>query len=72
MDENVKYVLKKKYTCGLGSLTEGSEIRFLRGACYFDGGMVPDAYAIELKKLINDPKLRDEYISVQKLIYNKV
>ena len=67
-DENIKYVFKKPYVTGQGTLRENSEIRLFRGGVYYDGGMVPGAYAQELINLIKDKNLREEYLKPMKLI----
>ena len=72
MNENVNYYLKKDYSNDFGVLKEGSEFRFVRGACYYNGGMVPEVYARELRRLIDNPDLKSEYIKELPIIYNKV
>ena len=62
MDEKVRYIFKKPYVTDHGVLHENSEIRFFRGAVYFDGGLVPSSYAQELADIINSPILKEEYI----------
>ncbi len=68
MSEDIKYVFKKPYVTDHGILHENSEIRVFRGAVYFDGGMVPGAYAAELMDIINSPTLKNEYLREMKLI----
>jgi hypothetical protein len=64
----IEYVLKKPYTCDLGTLPEGSTIREVRGALYFNGGMVSPQYMDVLKTLIQN----EEYVSKRKVIQNKI
>ena len=71
-DENIKYVFKKPYVANQGTLREGSEIRIFRGGVYFDGGMVPGAYAQDLLDIIRNDHLREEYLAVKKIIKNEV
>lgn len=72
MDENVRYVFKKPYVTPHGTLQENSEIRFFRGGVYFDGGLVPGAYAAELMEIVNNKKLCDEYLVKQHLVKNVI
>ena len=67
MDENVSYVFKKDYATDHGTLHQNSEIRFFRGGVYFDGGLVPGMYAKELYDIVNNDKLRDEYLKVVRI-----
>ena len=60
-----KYILKKEYKTEWGTLPVGSEITIFRGFVYFNGGMVVPAYADILQRLVDDEKLRNEYLSVQ-------
>lgn len=74
MDENVNYVFKKDYVThgAIVMFKKNSEFRFFRGFCYFNGGMVQPSYVDILKKFVTDPKLKEEYIKEEPLIYNKV
>lgn len=73
IDEMTTYILKKNYVDSrFGELPVGSEIRFMRGICYFNGGMVPVSYAEILRGIIEDPALKREYIEERPIIYNKV
>ena len=67
-NENVKYVFKTPYVTDHGVLHENSEIRILRGAVYFDGGMVPESYAKELLDIVESPVLREKYLKEVHLI----
>ena len=58
----VEYIFKKPYTCKLGTLSQGSSIRFFRGAVYFDGGMVDAGYGRILLDIVNNKKLADQYL----------
>ena len=62
MDEKTRYILKKDYVTDHGALHQNSEIRLFRGAVFYDGGLVPTAYAKELVELVEDEKLKEEYI----------
>lgn len=68
----VEYVFKKPYTCRLGTLSQGSTIRFFRGAVYFDGGMVDGGYGKILYDIVNNPQLKNEYLVEREIIDNKI
>lgn len=68
----VEYVFKKPYTCRLGTLSQGSTIRFFRGAVYFDGGMVDSGYGKILYDIVNNPQLKNEYLVEIEIIDNKI
>lgn len=61
--EQKKYTFIKPYTVTeLGTLPEGSDIILFRGLVYFNGGLCSNYYARVLTNLINDDKLRKEYL----------
>ena len=72
MNENVNYFFKKAYETPEGTFKEGSEFRFFRGMCYFNGGMVSKYYADMLVDILKNSKLKAEYIKEEPIIYNKV
>jgi hypothetical protein len=72
MDEYSRYIFKKRYDCALGKIDEGREINVFRGILYIDGIMIPEPYASDIRKLLNDDKFLKEYIKVEKAIKNKV
>ena len=71
--EQKKYTFIKPYTVTeLGTLPEGSDIILFRGLVYFNGGLCSNYYAQVLTNLINDDKLRKEYLIETPPIMNKV
>lgn len=60
-----KFILLKPYTCGYGTLKEGSDIRYFRGQFYVDGGAVPPMFNGILQKLINDPSYT-KHVKIEK------
>jgi hypothetical protein len=72
MDEKTRYVFKKRYDCTLGKIDEGTEITNFRGVLYIDGIMIPEPYASDIRKLLNDDKFIKEYIKTEAIIKNKV
>jgi len=66
-----KYVFKKAYPTELGVIPVGSEIYLFRNFVYFNGGMVQPSYAKFLLSLIEDAKLRNEYLEVHKIEKNE-
>jgi len=65
MDE--KYVLIKPYTCGYGTLPEGSEIIYFRGQFYLNGGPIPQTW----NKLFSDIISDETYVRKVKIIKNE-
>lgn len=72
MKENVKYRFKKQYTNNSGSISEGREITYFRGALYMDGLMIPESFSKDIKKLMEDEKFTKEYIEEIPIIKNHV
>ena len=72
MDEKQKYVFKKTYTCSMGTINEGREITTFKGMLFIDGGIIPEPYASDMRKLFNDDKFVKEYIRIENIIKNKV
>ena len=68
----IEYVFKKPYTCRFGKLSQGSTIRFFRGAVYFDGGMVDGSYGRILTDIVNNKQLASEYLVKREVIDNKI
>ena len=68
----IEYIFKKPYKCKLGTLSQGSSIRFFRGAVYFDGGMVDAGYGRILSNLVNNKKLADEYLVNREVVSNEI
>ena len=67
-----KFRFKKDYKCAEGTVEAGRELMVLRGAVYLDGGMIMPGYQREFLRLIEDEKLRNEYLQEERIIYNKV
>ena len=72
MDETKVYIFKKKYECQLGKIDEGRIITTFRGMVFIDGGMIPEPYASDIRKLFSDENFVKEYIRVENAIKNKV
>ena len=62
---NEKYVLIKPYVCNYGTLPEGSDIRFLRGQFYLNGGPIPPVWNSLFKKIIEDKEYTRK-VTIQK------
>jgi hypothetical protein len=72
MDEKTRYVFKKSYSCSLGKIDAGREITQFRGIFYIDGIMIPEPYASDIRKLLNDGTFVKDYIKTEPIIKNKV
>lgn len=69
----VRYRFIKKYDSYEGTIPEGSEITVMdNNAVYFNGGLVHTAYQNMLKKMIEDSKIRNEYLRETSIPHNKV
>lgn len=72
----IEYVFKKPYNCELGTIAEGRSMRVASyngiNYIYMDGGILETSYNDILMKLINNPKLHNEYLSDREVIENKV
>ena len=68
----IEYVFKKPYETKFGVIPEGSTLREFRGFMYMNGGLIAPSYAVELRNIINDKDLHDEYLKDQSIIHNKV
>lgn len=55
-----------------GVVNEGRELRFFRGFAYLDGGMLPPSYHKEFRRLVENPKERNEYLKEIRIIKDKV
>jgi len=72
MDEKIRYIFKKNYSCSMGTIAEGREITLFRGILYIDGVMIPEPYATDIRKLFSDNNFVKEYIRTENAIKNKV
>lgn len=70
--EQEKYVFVKDYVCQYGTLKTNDEIILFRGNVYFNAGLVTPAYRSVLLNIVNDDKLRNEYLKKVQIIHNKV
>lgn len=68
----IEYIFKKPYVCKLGTLSQGSSIRFFRGAVYFDGGMVDAGYGRILSDIVNNKQLANEYLVKREVVNNEI
>ena len=66
---NKKYVFIKQFKTNEGVIPEGSEIR---GSIYMNGCMLHPAYNNMIMNIINNPKLRKEYLIEMDIIPNKI
>ena len=62
IDEKYKYVFKKDYDTGEGKLRENDTITQFRGNIYYNGGLVPQHYAVMLREIIENDKIANEYL----------
>lgn len=69
---NEKYVFIKPYTNSEGTIPEGTEIMYLRGNYYMNGGLIAPSYQGLFVNLIGNDKLRNEYLRKVNMIHNKV
>lgn len=69
---NKKYVFIKQFKTNEGVIPEGSEIIIFRGNVYMNGGMLHPAYNNMIMNIINNPKLRKEYLIEMDIIHNKI
>ena len=67
-----KFVFIKDYVCQYGTLHVNDEIILFRDNVYFNGGMVMPGYRSILLNIVNDEKLRKEYLKEVQIIHNKV
>lgn len=70
--EQRKYVFKKPYLSQEGTIPEGSEIILFRETIYLNGGMVHPAYQSMLRRIVNNPTLKEQYLKEVAIIKNKV
>lgn len=71
MDQK-RYVFLKDYKTQEGTIKQGSEVTLFRGFVYLDGGMLMPSYKSLIMNIINNDKLRDEYLKEVQIIANKV
>lgn len=69
---NKKYVFIKPFKTNEGVIPEGSEIIIFRGNVYMNGGLLHPAYNNMIMNIINNPKLRKEYLREVEIIANKI
>lgn len=69
---NKKYVFIKPFKTNEGVIPEGSEIIIFRGNVYMNGGLLHPAYNNMIMNIINNPKLRKEYLIEMDIIPNKI
>lgn len=69
---NKKYIFIKPFKTNEGVLPEGSEIIIFRGNVYMNGGLLHPAYNNMIMNIINNPKLRKEYLREVEIIANKI
>lgn len=70
--EQRKFVFIKDYVCQYGTLHMNDEIILFRDNVYFNGGMVTPGYRSILLNIVNNEKLRREYLKQVQIIQNKV
>lgn len=71
--EQKRFVFIKPYHVeGLGTLAEGSEITIVHGVVYFNGGMCSAYHGRILYDIINNEKLKLNYLKEVNIIYNKI
>lgn len=69
---NKKYIFIKPFKTNEGVIPEGSEIIIFRGNVYMNGGLLHPAYNNMIMNIINNPKLRKEYLREAEIIANKI
>ena len=67
-----KFIFVKEYQGQEGKIPQGTELIFFRGFIYMNGGMVHPAYQKVLLNIINNDKLKDEYLKEVRIINNKI
>ena len=56
----------------MGTINEGREITTFKGMLFIDGGIIPEPYASDMRRLFSDDKFMKEYIIIENIIKNKV
>lgn len=72
INEQKQYVFKKDYVCNGGTIQQGSILVLMRGLFYLNGGMLDSSGIRFFTKMLNNQKLKDEYLRETNQIYNKV
>lgn len=70
--EQRKYVFKKPYSTKEGTIPEGSDVIVFRETVYLNGGMIHPAYQTMLKKIVDTPSLKEQYLKEVAIIQNKI
>jgi hypothetical protein len=72
LNKQRRFIFTKEYKTDKGSIPEGSQLDEFRGMYYFNGGLC-DTYSTGLfEYMLNNHKLRQEYLTEVKIIENKV
>ena len=72
INEIRRFVFKKEYVGESGTIMEGSEITIAHNCLYFNGGLMDTGSVPFFRAFLNNPKLRNEYLTKTKVPYNKV
>ena len=72
INEQKRYFFKKDYVTSMGTLPENSQIDIVHGIFYFNGGMCDPTSAKMFENMIDNPKLKQEYLREAVIPYNKV
>lgn len=72
INEQKQYEFKKDYVCNGGTIQQGSILVLMRGMVFLNGGMLDSSGTRFFIKMLNNQKLKDEYLRETHQIYNKV
>ena len=67
-----KFIFIKPFKTKEGVIPEGSEIILFRGNVYMNGGLLHPVYNSMILNIINDNKLKNEYLIETEIIPNKI
>ncbi len=67
-----KFIFIKPFKTKEGVIPEGSEIILFRGNVYMNGGLLHPVYNSMILNIINDNKLKSEYLIETEIIPNKI
>lgn len=70
--EQKRYIFIKEYTTQYGTIPEGSQIDYVRGTYYINGGMCTPSSNEMFGRIINDSNLKKEYLREVAIPYNKI
>lgn len=72
VDRQERYIFKKDYVDKCGTIPKGSQLDYVHTMYYFNGGMCDNYSRGLFDYIMNNPKLKDEYLKRIEIIYNKI